>query len=201
MVTEKGALDELVQMQSLAYDVHETSSREKALRTVRFHSPDLLLQALGMAAPLFNWCLSRRFARKDGSTPALVLLEWLCGKWYVLRRHPTGELVDVAVREDDVFDPLFYAYAQPLVRKTIPVDSLLRLMPACPAFLRWCPAGVTGVLSFDDRHTCGKLTRTLPCCVVELANNEVLGLVEEEVDGPVAGAPDSGVSGVVRGGQ
>ncbi|OSX77338.1 hypothetical protein BU14_0125s0045 [Porphyra umbilicalis] len=205
MVTDKGALDELVQMQSLAYDVPATSSRGKALRTVQFHSPDLLLQALGMAAPLRNWCLSRRFARKDGSTPARVLLEWLCddqgSTWYVLRRHPTGELVDVAVREDEVFDPLCHAYAHPLVRKTIPVASLLRLMPACPASLRWCPAGVTGILAFDERHTCGKLTLTLPCCVVELATNEVLGLVEAAVDGPVEGAPDSGVSGVVRGGQ
>jgi len=205
MVTDKGALDELFQMQSLACDVPATSSREKALRTVQFHSPDLLLQALGMAAPLFNWCLSRRFARKDGFTPSRVLLEWLCddqgGTWYVLRRHPTGELVDVAVREDDVFDPLFHAYAHRHVRKTILVASLLRLMPACPALLLWCPAGVTGILAFDDRHTCGKLTLTLPCCVVELATNEVLGLVEAAVDGPVEGAPESGVSGVVRGGQ
>ena len=110
MVTNKGALDELFQMQSLAYDVSTTSSRGKALRTVQFHFPDVLLQALGLAAPLRNWCLFRRFARKDGSTPARVLLEWLCddqgGTWYVLRRHPTGELVDVAVREDEVFDRL-----------------------------------------------------------------------------------------------
>jgi len=127
-------------MQSLAYDVTATSSRRRALRTVQFHSPDLLLQALGRAAPLRNWCLSRRFARKDGFTPARVLLEWLCedegGTWYVLRRHPPGEHVDVAVRESEVFDPLCHAYAHPLVRKTIPVASLLRLMPACPASLR-----------------------------------------------------------------
>ena len=93
-----------------------------------------------MAAPLRSWCFSRRFARKDGSTPARVLLEWLCGDeggtWYVLRRNPTGELVDVAVRESEVLAPLFHTFAHPLVRKTIPVASLLRLMPACPASLR-----------------------------------------------------------------
>jgi len=65
-------------MQSLAYDVPATPSRGKALPTVQFHSPDLLLQALGMAAPLRNWCFSRRCSRKHGSTPARVLLEWLC---------------------------------------------------------------------------------------------------------------------------
>jgi len=158
-----------------------------------------------MAALLCNWCLSRRFSRKDGSTPARVLLEWLCddqnSTWYVLRRHPTGELVDVAVREDEVFDLFFHAYAHPLVRKTITAASLLRLMPACPASLRWCPAGVTGILAFDERHTCGKLTPTLPFGVVELATNEVLGPLEAAADVPMQGAPDSGVSGVVRDGQ
>jgi len=165
-------------MQSLAYGVPATPSRGKALPTVQFHSPDLLLQALGMAAPLRNWCLSRRFSRKHGSTPARVLLEWLCddqgSTWYVLRRHPTGELVDVAVREDEVFDLLCHAYAHPLVRKTITAASLLRLMPACPASLRWCPAGVTGIFASDERHTCGKLTLTLPCCVMSLQPMESL---------------------------
>jgi len=107
MVTNKGALEELFPMQSLAYDVSSTSSRGKALRTEQFLSPDDLPQALGLAAPLRKWCFFRRFARKDGSTPTRVLFEWLCdyqgGKWYVLRSHRTGELVDVAVREDEVF--------------------------------------------------------------------------------------------------
>ena len=75
MVTDKGALDELFPMQSLAYDAPATCRRGNELRTVQFHSPDLLLQVLGMAALLRNWCLSRRFARIDGFTPARVLLE------------------------------------------------------------------------------------------------------------------------------
>ena len=64
-VAAKGALDELVQMTLLAYDVPATNCRGNALRTVQFTSPDNLLQALGIAAPLRDWCLSRRSARKD----------------------------------------------------------------------------------------------------------------------------------------
>jgi len=187
-VADKGALDELVQMRLLAYDVPATNRRGKALRTVQSSSTDDLLQALGMAAPLRDWCLSRRFARKDGSTPVRVLLEWLCDEegvtWYVLQRHSSGRPVDVAVREDEVFDPLCHAYAHPLVRKTVPMASVFGMMPACPAYLRWCPTGVTELLGFEDHYTCGKLIVTLPCCVVELATDEVLGLIQVAVDAP-----------------
>jgi len=58
------------------------------------------------------------------------------------------------------------------------------MMPACPAYLRWCPTGVTELLAFEDRYTCGKLTVALPCFIFELATDEVLGLIQAAVDAP-----------------
>jgi len=181
MVADRGALDELVMMRSLPYDVRATSSRGKANRTVQFLSAAHLLEALGMAPPLRKWCLARQFSHRDGSTPARVLVEWLCDNdgtvRYVLERLHTTGTVEIAVRASEVFDPLQHKLEHPLERKTAPSQMLPGLAPAGNSTLQLRPSGVSSMLDHEERFLCGRLTLSIPCCEVELASSEVVSVV------------------------
>jgi len=181
VVADRGALDEFVMMRCLSYDVRATSSRGKANRTVQFLSAAHLLEALGMAPPLRKWCLARQFSRRDGSTPARVLVEWLCDNdgtvRYVLERHHTTGTVEIAVRASEVFDPLHHKFEHPLERKTVPSQMFPGLAPAGNSTLQWRPSGVSSMLDYEERFLCGRLTLSIPCCEVELASSEVVPVV------------------------
>lgn len=180
--TDLRSLDELVQLQALAYAVPGTGRREQSTRMVKFTSAGALLVALGMSAPLRAWCTSRQFTRpRDGSAPARVLLERFEDRegslWYILKRQADGT-VQVASRSTEEYEPVRRSYKYALQRSTVLPDNVDGMPPECPAFLRWRPSTAAGFLNHDGAVACGRLTVSLPCCVVELFAQDVVDLVE-----------------------
>lgn len=179
--TDLRSLDELVELQGLAYAIPGTGRREKSSRVVKFTSATALLQALGMSAPLRAWCTSRQFTRpRDGSAPARVLLERFEDNegslWYILQRQPDGR-VQVASRSTEEYEPVRRSYKYALQRSTVRSGDLDDMPSECPAFLRWRPSTAAGILSHEGAVACGRLTLSLPCCVVELFAQDVVDLV------------------------
>lgn len=175
------SLDELVALAGMAYDVPGPRRRERSARSVQFSSAAALLEAIGMSEPLRKWCSSRHYTRSsDGSTPARGLLERyedITGSiTYVLVRLEGGKLL-VASRETEEFLPLRRRFKHPLKRSTVSIEELPEVPDDCPAFLRWRPSTAAVLMGHTDTTSCGRLTLSLPCCVVEHFAHDVLGLV------------------------
>lgn len=179
---DRRSMDELVEMLSLSYAIPGPGRRERAARLVEFSTPGRLVAALGMSESLQSWAMARSFTRpSDGSTPSRVLVERFEDEagsiWFILQRRKDGELL-VATRKTEEFHPQRRRFVHPLERTTVSSVDLSGVPDACPAFLRWRPSAAAPMMGHDDGLACGRVTLSLPCCVVELDAQEVLDVIE-----------------------
>jgi len=175
-------MDENSSVLSLTFELPAGRERARATRVRRFESLTRLLVALALPPQFINQCLGRLSTRRDGSTPARVLLERVVDNLgtvrYILQRHASTGRVDVATRASEVFFPSRRRFKDPLTCATVTQSDCPEVPTLCPAFLRWRPSAVSDVLGFDGSRMCGRVTLSVPCCVVETGVEEVMGLVE-----------------------
>lgn len=96
----------------------------------------------------------------------------------ILQRHASTGRVDVATRASEVFVPSRQRFQDPLTRATDTQSDCPEVPTLCPEFLRWRPSAVSDVLGFDGSPLGGRVTLSVPCCVVETGVEEVIGPVE-----------------------
>lgn len=181
---DRRSMDELVAMLSLSYTVPGISRRERAARLIEFPTPASLVAALGLSDNLRSWAMARSFTRpSDGSTPSRVVVERYDddegSSWFILNRLGNGDL-RVASRLTEEFNPQQRRFVHPLKRATVPRVDLPGCPETCPAFLRWRPSPAAFMVGYEEGLTCGRVTLSLPCCVVELGAEEVLSALERE---------------------
>lgn len=153
---------------------------------VQFATPTSLVAALGLSTNLQAWAMAPSFTRaSDGSTPSRVVVERFDDDggttWYVLQRLRNGD-VRVASRLTEEFDPQQSSFVHALERTVVAAVDLPGFPQRCPAFLRWRPSSVAAMLGQEEGLTCGRVTLSLSCCVVEHGAEEVLealGLEQE----------------------
>lgn len=178
---DRRSMDELMKMLSLSYTILGPARRERAAQLVEFTSPALALTAFGMSESLWSWAMARFTRRSDGSTPSRVRVERLedddGSMWFILQRRMDGD-VHVATRKTEEFDPQRRRFVHPLERTTSSFVELSGLPASCPAFLRWRPADVAAMMGHEEGLACGKVTLSLPCCVLELDAQEVLDVIQ-----------------------
>lgn len=181
---DRRSMDELVGMLSLSYTLPGPSKRDKASRLVEFSSVSLLIDALGLSGNLRLWAMARSFTRaSDGSTPARVIAERFDDDngttWFILERRENGE-VYVASRQTEEFNPQRRRFVHALELKTVSSAELPGLPTSFPAFLRWRPSTAAALMGGEEGLICGRVSLSLPCCVVELGCEEVLRVLREE---------------------
>lgn len=181
---DRRSMEELSDMLSLSYTLPGPGRRERAARLVEFSSPARLLDALGLSESLRLWAMSRSFTRaSDGSTPVRIVVERFDddsgSPWFISERKAGGEL-RVATRQTEEFDPQRRRFVHPLKLSSVAAVKLPGLPANCPAYFRWRPSAASPMMGHEEAVTCGRVTVSLPCCVVELGADELLGIIEED---------------------
>lgn len=181
---DRRSMDELVEMLSLSFTLPGPGRREQASRHVQFSSATRLLDALGLSEDLRQWAMVRSFTRiSDGSTPVRVIAERFDDddgtSWFIFQRQANGD-VRVACRETEEFDPQRRRFVYALRNITISSVELPGLPAMCPAYLRWRPSTAAALMIQDNGLACGRVSLSLPCCVIELGSEEVLRVLQEE---------------------
>lgn len=181
---DRRSMEELVEMLSLSFTLPGTGRREQASRLVQFSSASLLLDALGLSENLRLWAMARTFTRvSDGSKPVRIIAERFDDDdgtpWFILQRQQNGD-VRVASRQTEEFNPQRRRFVHALRSTTISAVELPGLPAMCPAFLRWRPSAAAALMCQEEGLSCGRVSLSLPCCVVELGTEEVLRVLQEE---------------------
>jgi len=167
-----GAVDQLFAMGDVEAERVRGVAGRPAGRLVRFASCRAVLNLLACSASETAAALHKTFPRKDGTVASRLLFERhtdVVGKvWFILSRDVAEKTVEVALREPAVGSALDGGNPARLLRHTLKLEDVPGLAAVCPATLSWTPTrGYSPPLGAPEAGTPGRLTLTLPVCVVE----------------------------------
>lgn len=181
-VTTRDAVDQLLAVASMEAECTRGVRGRVSGRVVRCSGAREVLSLIGCSCEEAESFQSKTFTRLNGSVSTRLLLERFVDEegidWFLLRRDVMNETV-IAIRRQGAHAGTSQKPGPGLPqRSTIKVDALSGLSVEGPALFRWVALGdpVLPARSTDG-NVAGKLTVTVPVCVVEDDAKDVTALL------------------------
>lgn len=171
-VTTRDALEQLLALASVDAACTRGVGGRVSGRVVRCSGAAEVLSLIGCSAEEVASLRSKTFTRLSGSVSTRLLLETFFDEdgmtWFIIHRNLSNGTADVLQRPATRACRSPMAASEDVERKTVTVDELPGLSAEGPALVRWVAMGdPVQLASTKDGNVAGKLTVTLPVCVVE----------------------------------
>lgn len=171
-VTTRQAVDQMLAMASLeAVGIRGVGGRVSG-RFLRFSGHREALRMVGFSPEEASSAINKTFRRLNGTVSTRLLLESHVDDagsiWYIAGRNDVERTVDVAQRSVSLLGGSQEHTAARLTRSTVTVSSISGLSAEPPMYLRWAALGdAVRPAGASDADVVGKLTLSLPACVIE----------------------------------
>lgn len=141
-------------------------------RVVRCPGAAEVLSLIGCSAEEMTSFRSKTFTRLNGTVSTRLLLEKFVDEdgmtWFILHRNVLSGTADVVQRRGPRACGSQMTAPEHLERKTVSLNALSGLSAEGPSLVRWVALGdPIQPANTGDGNVAGKLTVTLPVCVVE----------------------------------